>query len=64
MKTFAKILTWLAAIGILIGLAVRLAQSVAGTARPAALDPVFYWRGAVAFLLFAIVILLLERRNN
>jgi len=54
----------LAAAGILVGLIIRLVQSASGYVKPALLDPVFYWRGAVALLLFAIVIVLIQIRDR
>ncbi len=35
-----------------------------GAMRPAFLDPVFYWRGAMALLMFAVAILLVQIRNK
>jgi hypothetical protein len=64
MKSLPNVLTILAAIGIGIGLAVRLVQSFSGLVRPAFLDPVFYWRGGIALLLFAAVILLIQIRDK
>ena len=48
MKTLPNYLIALAAVGIAIGLAVRLVPGASGAMRPAFLDPVFFWRGAVA----------------
>ena len=64
MKDIPKLLTMLAAIGIAIGLAVRLVQSLSGVVRPAFLDPLFYWRGGMALLMFAAVILLMQIRDG
>ncbi len=64
MKTLPHYLIALAAAGTAIGLVVRLAQSVTGVARPAFLDPVFYWRGAMVLLMFAVAMLLLQIRNK
>jgi hypothetical protein len=64
MKDIPKLLTMLAAIGIAIGLAVRLVQSFSGVVRPALLDPLFYWRGGMALLMFAAVILLMQIRDG
>jgi hypothetical protein len=64
MKKLPGILTVLAAIGISIGLVVRLIQTFSGVVRPAFLDPVFYWRGGMALLMFAAVILLIQIRDK
>ncbi len=64
MKRLPSLLIILAAAGIVIGLVIRLVQSASGYVKPALLDPVFYWRGAVALLLFAIVIVLIQIRNR
>ncbi len=64
MKTLPNYLIALAAVGAAIGLAVRLVQSASGVTRPAFLDPVFYWRGAMALLMFAVAILLIQIRNK
>lgn len=64
MKTLPQYLILLAAVGTAIGLGVRLVQSASGVTRPAFLDPVFYWRGAMVLLMFAVAILLLQIRNK
>jgi len=64
MKRVPNVLMILAAVGIVVGLVIRLAQSVSGYVKPALLDPVFYWRGAVALLLFAAVIVLIQIRDR
>jgi hypothetical protein len=64
MKTLPNYLIVLAAVGMAIGLAVRLVQSASGAMRPAVLDPVFYWRGAMALLMFAVSVLLVQIRNK
>ena len=64
MKTLPNYLIALAAVGTAIGLAVRLVLSASGAMRPAFLDPVFYWRGAMALLMFAVAILLVQIRNK
>src|SRR5438552_19170031 len=64
MKNVPKLLMILAAIGIGIGLVVRLVQSFSGVVRLAFLDPVFYWRGGMALLMFAAVILLVQIRDG
>lgn len=64
MKKLPFVLVVLAAVGIGIGLVVRLVQSASGLVRPAILDPVFYWRGGMALLAFAITILLIQIRDK
>jgi hypothetical protein len=64
MKPLPNVLTILGALGLLIGLIVRLIQSVEGGIRPAWLDPIFFWRGSVALLLLAITVLLIQIRNK
>ena len=64
MKNLPGVLVILAAVGIAIGLIVRLVQSASGLVRPAILDPVFYWRGGMALLAFAITIVLIQIRNK
>jgi len=64
MKTLPNYLVALAAAGIALGLAVRLVLGASGAMRPAFLDPVFYWRGAMALLMFAVAILLIQIRNK
>ncbi len=64
MRKLPVVLAVVAAIGIGIGLVVRLVQSASGVVRPAYLDPVFYWRGAMALLAFAMVMLLIQIRDK
>ncbi len=64
MKQLPGFLLILAAVGLGIGLIVRLIQTAAGVVRPAFLDPVFYWRGAMAMLAIAIVIVLIQIRDK
>jgi hypothetical protein len=64
MKTLPNYLIALAAAGTAIGLAVRLVLGASGALRPAFLDPVFYWRGAIVLLMFAVAILLIQNRNK
>jgi hypothetical protein len=64
MKTLPQYLIVLAAVGTALGLVVRLVQSASGVTRPAFLDPVFYWRGAIVLLAFAMAIILLQIRNK
>ncbi len=64
MKTLPNYLIALAAAGTAIGLVVRLVQSASGVMRPAFLDPVFYWRGAMVLLMFAIAVLLVQIRSK
>jgi hypothetical protein len=64
MRRLPDVLVVIAAIGIGIGLVVRLIQTASGAVRPAYFDPVFYWRGAMALLGFTIVILLVQIRDK
>jgi hypothetical protein len=64
MKNLPNYLTALAAVGTATGLAVRLVLGASGSMRPAFLDPVFYWRGAMVLLMFAVAILLIQIRNK
>ncbi len=64
MKKVPEILSILAALGVGIGLVVRLIQSASGAVRPAFLDPVFYWRGSMALLTLAIAVVLIQIRNK
>jgi hypothetical protein len=64
VRSLPSFLMIVAAISLLIGLLVRVAQTAVGAVRPAFLDPVFYWRGGMALLTFAICILLLQIRNS
>ena len=64
MRTLPNYLIALAAAGTVIGLAGRLVLGVSGVLRPAFLDPVFYWRGAIVLLMFAVAILLIQIRNK
>jgi hypothetical protein len=64
MKTLPNFLIALAAAGTAVGLVVRLVLSASGVMRPAFLDPVFYWRGAIVLLMFAVAILLIQIRNK
>jgi len=64
MKTLPNFLIALAAAGTAVGLVVRLVLSASGVMRSAFLDPGFYWRGAIALLMFAVAILLIQIRNK
>lgn len=64
MKKLPGILLILAAVGIGVGLIIRLVQTASGYVRPAFLDPVFYWRGAMALLAIAVTILLIQIRDR
>jgi len=64
MKQIPGLLLIVAAISLGIGFVVRLIQTASGLVRPAFLDPVFYWRGAMAFLAIAIVIVLIQIRDK
>jgi len=58
MRVLTILLMVLAAMGLLLGLGVRLVKGgfIA--------DPVFYWRGSMALLMFAIALLLIQIRNK
>ena len=64
MKQIPGLLLIVAAVSLGIGLVVRLIQTASGLVRPAFLDPVFYWRGAMGFLAIAIVIVLIQIRDK
>lgn len=64
MKKLPIILLIVAGASLSVGLLVRLVQTATGLVRPAFLDPVFYWRGAMAFLALAIVIVLIQIRDK
>jgi hypothetical protein len=57
MRVLPNVLVILAALGMLIGLVLRLKGGL-----PA--DPVFYWRGSIALLTIAITVLLIQIRNK
>lgn len=58
MRWLPNFLVILATIGILLGLAVRLIRG------GFLADPVFFWRGAMALLVIAIAITLIQIRNK
>ena len=58
MKWLPNVLIIFAAIGIVLGLAIRLIKG------GYAADPVFFWRGAVALLAVSIAITLVQIRNK
>ena len=64
MKNAPKFLLIVAAAALVIGLLVRLVQTASGYVRPAYLDPIFYWHGAMALLAIAIVIVLVQIRDK
>jgi hypothetical protein len=58
MRSISNLLVVLAALGLLIGLGIRLVKGgFLG-------DPVFYWRGSIAFLAFSIAVTLIQIRNK
>lgn len=58
MRMLANLLIILAGLGLLIGLVIRLTKGgFLG-------DPVFFWRGSMAFLALAIAVLLIQIRNK
>jgi len=64
MKKLPIILLIVAGASPSVGLMVRLVQTASGLVRPAFLDPVFYWRGAMAFLAIAVLIVLIQIRDK
>jgi len=64
MKKLPIILLIVAGASLSVGLVIRLVQTASGLVRPAFLDPVFYWRGAMAFLTIAILIVLIQIRDK
>lgn len=58
MRMLSNFLIILAALGLLIGLAVRIVKGgFLG-------DPVFFWRGSMALLTMAIALVLVQIRNK
>lgn len=58
MRWIANLLVILAALGLLIGLGIRLVKGgFLG-------DPVFFWRGSIGLLTLAITIVLIQIRNK
>ena len=57
MRVLPNVLVILAALGMLIGLVLRLKGGLTA-------DPVFYWRGSMALLTVAIAVLLIQIRNK
>lgn len=58
MRLLSNLLVILAALGLLIGLGIRLVKGgFLG-------DPVFFWRGSMALLTMAITLVLIQIRNK
>lgn len=58
MRMLSNFLIILAALGLLIGLAIRIVKGgFLG-------DPVFFWRGSMALLTMAIALVLVQIRNK
>jgi hypothetical protein len=57
MRVLTNVLVILAALGMLIGLVLRLKGGLPT-------DPVFFWRGSMALLTIAITVLLIQIRNK
>ncbi len=58
MRNVSSVLIILAALGLLIGLGIRLVKGgLFG-------DPVFYWRGSMALLGVAVALLLIQIRDK
>ena len=64
MKNAPKFLLMVAAAALVIGLLIRLIQTASGYVRPAYLDPLFYWHGAMALVAIAIAITLIQIRDK
>jgi len=64
MRQLPGSLLILAAFSLGIGLVVRVIRVSAGTMSPALYDPDFFWRGAMALLLMAILIVLIQIRDR
>jgi hypothetical protein len=58
MRLLPNVLVILAVIGILLGLVVRLTRG------GFLADPVFFWRGSMAFLAIAIAVALIQIRDK
>lgn len=58
MRMLSNLLIILAALGLLIGLGIRLVRGGFLS------DPVFFWRGSMALLMLAIAIVLIQIRNK
>jgi hypothetical protein len=58
MRIVTNLLIILAALGLLIGLGIRLVKGgFLG-------EPIFFWRGSMALLMMAVVLLLAQIRNK
>lgn len=58
MRWLPNLLVILATLGLLVGLGIRLVKGgFLG-------EPVFYWRGSMALLMMAVVLLLAQIRNK
>jgi hypothetical protein len=64
MKGLPNILLGLAGVALAIGLVVRIYQTVMGVVPLIILDPLFYWRGAMALIGLAMVIVLIQIRDK
>ena len=64
MKGLPNILLGLAGVALAIGLVIRIYQTVMGVAPLIILDPLFYWRGAMALIGLAMVIVLIQIRDK
>ena len=56
MRALSNILVILAALGLLIGLAIRVLKG------GFLVDPIFFWRGSMALLVFSIALMLNQIR--
>jgi hypothetical protein len=58
MRIVTNLLIILAALGLLVGLGIRLVKGgFLG-------EPVFFWRGSMALMMMAVVLLLVQIRNK
>ncbi len=64
MKKLPSVLLIVAALGLLVGLIIRIAVAVKAHALLTFVDPQFCWRGAMAFLALAIGIVLIQIRDK
>jgi hypothetical protein len=58
MRTLTNVLVILAALGLLMGLAIRLLKG------GFLADPIFFWRGSMALLVFSIALMVNQIRNK
>ncbi len=64
MRTLANILVVLAALGLSIGLVIRLVIEKGSILSNPAESPIFFWRGSMGLLTLAIAIVLIQIRDK